>query len=247
MSRYSARSSLSFDQTVVVEPSNRDDVDDGCGGGGVDHRRFDGPVGPPLDDGVRDEPADDVVGHLGRDSIVELDAPAHGGAVHVQAEHPRGVQDGVGGGVGDAGEQRDLDAVGRGKLPAAVLEQGIDQDVVQTDQIVGIQSSFDEDDVGDVDRPLQLDAEVIDGVGEYEGSGVPVECANRQTVPGRHPLDPTDRVCPRAGDCTKCLPAGSAPVRRGRAGGSETEVEQRRRSHGSDHVLGREHGLPGIG
>ncbi len=203
---------VEFRQTVVVEPSNRDDVDDGCGDGGVDHRRFDGPGGPSLDDGVRDEPADDVVGHLGRDPTVELDAPAHGGAGHVQAEHPRGVQDGVGGGVGDAGEQRDLDAVGRGKLPAAVLEQRIDQDVVQAGQIIGVQTSFDEHDVGDVDRPLQLDAEVIDGVGEDVDSGVPVERANRQTVPGRHPLDPTDRACPRAGDCTKILPAGSAPV-----------------------------------
>ena len=171
----------------------------------LDVRWLDRALAPPFDHGVGHQPADQFVDDVGLDGVAELHAPTGGRGVGADAELARGVPERVGGGVGDAGQERDLDAVAGGEVPAAMLQQGVDEHTVQSVEVAGVEFPVDEDDVGDVDRLRRRNADSVGSCAERHGSGVPVECANGQSMPGGHHCDPTDRATEARADCTKCL------------------------------------------
>ena len=97
-------------EPLVVEPA---DGDQGRGRlrwrvvhmGGLDRS-----LAPAFDHRIGDQTAHDLIGRLGRDVGVELDAPPGCGPVDHDAELRRGMTDCVGSGVGHPWQERDLDS-----------------------------------------------------------------------------------------------------------------------------------------
>ena len=182
-------------ERVGREAADRDRLHAGdVVGAGVQWRRGRA-RGPVLDDRVGDEPpqqhVDGVVGCAGR----ELDAPSGGRRGDRQAELSTGVDHRLGGAVGDAGVQRDLDPGGVGHVPGSGLQQRVGEEVTESLARRVVEVALDEDNVGDRDGTLEREAERRRAGGHGLGAGVGVSGSNREpTDPAmtwRHWPDPT--------------------------------------------------------
>ena len=116
---------------------------------------------PVLDDRVGDEAAQEHVG-IGGDvpGGSSMRRPG-GGGVDGHAELGGGVDDGVGGAVGHAGVQRDLDVrpvAGRGRLPRAGLQQRVGEERAEAVEVVVVEVALDEHEVGDADGAVATDS-----------------------------------------------------------------------------------------
>ena len=97
----------------VVEAADFDDLGEcGVARAGMEDR-LDAMRRPTLDHRVGDHPAHQRVDRGAVAARRELDAPSGRGRRHRHVELRRGVDDGIGGDVGDAGVEGDLDGVGR--------------------------------------------------------------------------------------------------------------------------------------
>ena len=160
--------------------------------------RLDAVGGPPLDHGVGDDPAHEGVNGRFVATRRELDSPSGRGRCHRDAELGRGVDDGVGSGVGDAGVERDLDrtvgSIVGGNVPRRRLQQWVGQEAGQAISGVGVEITLDEGDVADRDRAWQVDVVGRRSGGDRRLSRVVTDCLDGQSRPGRHCSDPTTPI-----------------------------------------------------
>ena len=176
--RGAASSSASRPRTAIVSTPGTSSVP-GCSSGVGDAGR------PVLDDRVGDEPAQQHVGVVVGRARRELDAPAGGRRGDRHAELGAGVDDGVGGAVGDAGMERDLDPVAvRARPTMPVCSSGSARNVAEPLALVVVEVALDEDDVGDRDGAVERQPERGRAGGDGLGAGVVVAGSNRE---------PTDR------------------------------------------------------
>ena len=118
-------------EAVVVESSDRNDAGrDRCIVLGST-RRLDGAHREPFDDRIHQQPFDHGVQKRVVEAVLELDAHAGGGVMHVEFEHLRCGHHGICRRVGHPREQRDLDRAPARCRPGALLEQRIDEQAVQ--------------------------------------------------------------------------------------------------------------------
>jgi hypothetical protein len=75
--------------------------------------------------GFRHHSSNDLVGQVGVDVGAELDPAGGGGGGEFDPELPGGMEHGVGGRVGHAREQCDLDAVAERSVPGRRLQQRV--------------------------------------------------------------------------------------------------------------------------
>ena len=181
---------------VVVEPAHRDRLRRwAVVGAGMEHR-LGRPRGPVLDDRVGDDASQQEVGAGGVGPGRELDPPAGGGGGDRQPELGAGVHDGVGGGVGDAGVERDLDrdrGAGVGDVPGAGLQERIGEEGGEALEVGGREVALDEHHVGDLDGPCDLDPEGGRAGPDGVGAGVGIDGPEGQSMTVRHCRDPTVR------------------------------------------------------
>ncbi len=135
-------------EAVVVEAADRDQFGVRVSRRVVEVRRLDEPVSPTLDDRVRDDSTHDLVGEIGIDGGSELDPAGGGRGREFDAELQRGVHHCVGSSVGDAGEERDLDAIRLWGVPAGVLQERVGDRCGESCSLIVIESARDMDHVG---------------------------------------------------------------------------------------------------
>ncbi len=185
-------------QAGVVEVPNRDDrgrrhvvtawVED----------RLDAFVGPPLDDGVGDDPAHQGVDGRRVATRWKFDASSGRRGHDRDPELGRRVDDGVGGGVGDPGVERDLHSTGcvvvGGIVPRGCLQQRVGQEVGQAATSVVVEIALDEGDVADRHGAGELDVVGRRGGDDRRFSRVVTDCLDGQSRPGWHCSDPTTPI-----------------------------------------------------
>ncbi len=153
---------------------------------------------PALDHGVGDDPAHQGIGGRTVATRRELDAPPGRRSPDGNAELPRGVDDGVGGRIGDTRVKGDLDSEGvavcGGEVPRCRLQQRVGQEGGEATTIIGVEIALDEGDVADRDRAGQV--EVVGRRGSDDGrfSRVVTDCLDGQSRPGWHCSDPTTPI-----------------------------------------------------
>ena len=192
------------EEPVVVEAPDRDQFGVGVAGGVVEVRWLDEPVTPPFDDGVGDHATHHLVGEFGVDVGAELDASGGCCGGEFDAELAGGVHHGIGGGVGDPGQERDLDAVGGRSIPGDTLQQRVGHRRGESGALAVVERPGQVDHVGDLDRRRQVDAEVGGCRSDRGAAWVRIDGADGQSMPVGHCADPTDRAAGASCDCTKC-------------------------------------------
>ena len=149
-----------------------------------------------FDDRVGDEAAQQHVDRRRIRAGRQLEAPAGRRGVDPQPELVGGVHHGVGGRVGDARVEGDLDGGISvvGHAPRAGLQQRIGEERPEIGELVVVEVAVDEHDVGDVDGPAERQPECGRSRGDGGGPGIGVDGAHREPVrrtgPGHHWPDP---------------------------------------------------------
>ena len=151
---------------------------------------------PPLDHRIGDDPAQQGVDGRLVATRREHDAATGRRRRDRNVQVGRGLDDGVGGDIGDPRVQRDLDGVvvRRRVVPRRRLQQGVDEESGQGVALVVVELTLDEGDVADPDRSWQV--EVVSGGGGGDGrrSRVVTDRCDGQSRPGWHCSDPTTPV-----------------------------------------------------
>ena len=103
--------------------------------------------------------------------VVELDPPGRAGVPHVDADGGRGVEDRIDVAVGDAGERGHLDRAARRDVPAAVLQERVDEYRLEFLGRRLVEVAVDEHDVGDAESTDRRQAELCGADDEWPRSG----------------------------------------------------------------------------
>ncbi len=152
---------------------------------------------PAFDDGVGDDPAEEGVDGRFVATRRELDAPPGCRGGDGDAELGRGVDDRVGGAVGDTRMEGDLDRASSsspGTSHVAVCNRGSTRKPARQVALLGVEIALDEGDVADRDGARQVDVVGRRGGDDRRLSRVVTDCLDGQSRPGWHCSDPTTPI-----------------------------------------------------